>query len=152
MGYAYHLAPVSARFVREAEDLPPEALNAYILEKYSEGMPEKARERAFLWRLYRMPQIYLGGAAPKEASQYGKPLFNIPETQESFARNSPYVVNRRSVGALIEWWHSCLKEEEAQRRARKKRGSSETERWTRERLRLLRIMERRCSLFLLYVS
>ena len=148
MGYWYQLAPTSAKFVREVEDLAPEALDAYILEKYPEAEPK----HPFLWRLFRTPQIYLGGAAPMEAFQYGKPLFNRPETQDVFARVSPYVVNRRSVGALVEWWYSYLKEGEAQRRARKRRESSEMERWVRERLRLLRIMEQRCSLFILYVS
>jgi hypothetical protein len=146
MGYWYQLAPTSAKFVREVEDMAPEALDAYILEKYPDAEPE----HPFLWRLFRTPQIYLGGAAPMEAFQYGKPLFNRPETQDVFARVSPYVVNRRSVGVLIDWWYAFMKEEENDRKARNNRGNNA--KWVRERLRLLRIAERRCPLYILYVT
>ena len=149
MGYCYQLAPTSAKFVREVEDLAPETLDAYILEKYPEAEPE----HPFLWRLFRTPQIYLGGAAPMEAFQYGKPLFNRPETQDVFARVSPYVVNRRRVGVLIDGWSFRLKEEEAGRRSKKmSRRYGEYAGWVRERLRLLRIAERRCPLYILYVT
>ena len=146
MGYWYQLAPTSAKFVREVEDLAPEALDAYILEKYPDAEPE----HPFLWWLFRTPQIYIGGAAPMEAFQYGKPLFNRPETQDAFAHFSPYVVNRRSVGVLIDWWYAFMKEEENDRKARNKRGNNA--KWVRERLRLLRIAERRCPLYILYVT
>ncbi len=145
MGYWYQLAPTSAKFVREVEDMAPEALDAYILEKYPEAEPE----HPFLWRLFRTPQIYLGGAVPMEAFQYGKPLFNRPETQDVFARVSPYVVNRRSVGVLIDWWYAFMKEEN-DRKTRNNRGNNA--KWVRERLRLLRIAERRCPLYILYVT
>ena len=146
MGYCYQLAPTSAKFVREVEDMAPEALDAYILEKYPEAEPG----HSFLWRLFRTPQIYLGGAAPMEAFQYGKPLFNRPETQDAFAHFSPYVVNRRSVGVLIDWWYAFMKEEENDRKTRNNRGNNT--KWVRERLRLLRIAERRCPLYILYVT
>ena len=152
MGYWYQLAPTSAKFVREVEDLTPEALDAYILEKYPEADPGKP----FLWRLSRTPQIYLGSATPMEAFQYGKPLFNRQETQDAFVHRFPYVVNRRSVGVLIEWWTMSLKEEVDNRNRRHskeaRRSAADCERWTRERLRLLRILERRCSVFILYVT
>lgn len=84
-----------------------------------------------------------------EAFQYGKPLFNRPGTQDAFAHFSPYVVNRRSVGVLIDWWYAYMKEEDNDRKTRNRRGNSAN--WVRDRLRLLRIMERRCPLFILYV-
>lgn len=92
---------------------------------------------------------YLFGEAPMEAFRYGKPLFNRPETHDAFAHFSPYVVNRRSVGVLIDWWYAYLKEAENDRKTRDNSGNSAN--WVRERLRLLRIVERRRPLFILYV-
>jgi len=149
MGYCYQLVPISAKFVREVEDLAPGALDAYILDNY----PEAEERCPFLWRLHKLPQVFLGGEAPEEAFLFGKPLFNRPETQKSFEPLSPYVVNRRSVGVLIDWWSLWLKEEEVERQSKiMSRRSKKDVGWMRERLRLLRILERRCSLYILYVT
>lgn len=148
MGYSYQLVPTTAQFVHEVEDLTPEALAAYILGKY----PDVAPERPFLQWLVQTPQEHLGKWIPKEAFQYGKPLFNRKETQDSFEPMTPYVVNRRSVGVLMDWYYMDMKEEEAKRQTGTEREPSGTLQWAQERFDCLCDLEKRHSLFILYVS
>ena len=148
MGYYYHLAPTSARFVREVENLSSEELDDYILGKF----PGTIAKWPFLWRLQRMPQVFLGRPTIDAAFRCGKPLFNRWETQKSFEYYSPYVVDRKGFGILINIWYIWLNEEMEKRASRPSRKMDKGSWivWMREHLRLLRILERRCSLFILY--
>ena len=147
MGHWYRLTPISVKFAREVENLTPKELDAYVLG----NLIKVDEENSFGWYLCRVPHIFFGREIPSEAFQYGKPLFNRPETQNKFYRLSPYVVNRMSIGVLIAWGDAYLQEERAVLQYKKKsRECEENIKWIRERLRLLRILERRYSLFILY--
>lgn len=147
MGYWHRLTPISAKFVREVENLTPESLDAYLLGRDS----KVDEENPFGRHLCQVAHVFLGRDIPSEAFQYGKPLFNRPETQEKFWNFSPYVVTRRSLGILIDCWYGYLVE--AENVNQYKKANKEHKEYIdllNERLRTLRILERRFTLFILY--
>ncbi len=142
MGYDYYLRPVTAAFVKEIEDLTPEALAAYMKPRLPAAIRDREARNPFLSYLFSPSVLYLGGDVAWDIPASGKPLFNCMETQAAMALAMPYVIDHKGMERLREQYDRWQKEDSVVWNVRR----------CRRRLRWLRSVERRYLLAVIFAG